>query len=96
MKTHVRRAETIVAVCDEDLVGREFKGDNHKISVRESFYGSETRSEEEIKNALENATIGNLIGEESVELGVRAGYIDEENVGEVCGVPHAQVVVMQY
>ncbi|OUJ18180.1 hypothetical protein AMET1_1084 [Methanonatronarchaeum thermophilum] len=96
MKTHVRRAETIVAVCDEDLVGKELAEEGRKISIRESFYGSESRSKKDIKEALNNATIGNLIGRNSVDLGIEVGVIDEENVMDVCGVPHAQVVVMDY
>ncbi|WP_256451711.1 DUF424 domain-containing protein [Methanonatronarchaeum sp. AMET6-2] len=96
MKTHVKRSETVVAVCDEDLMGKELSEEGRKITIREGFYGTETHSEEEIKNALENATIGNLIGEKSVGLGIEAGYIDEDKVEDVCGVPHAQVIVINY
>jgi len=62
MKIYRVRGEVLVAVCDEDIVGKEFKEGDLKIEIKEDFYGKESYSEEEVKRALRQATIANISG----------------------------------
>jgi len=85
--------ETLVAVCDSELVGRTFcEGELH-LYVNEDFFKGQPASEHEVKMALEEATIANLVGERSVTCGIESGVVDEDCVIMIDGVPHAQMVL---
>ncbi|PTD93533.1 DUF424 domain-containing protein [archaeon SCG-AAA382B04] len=92
MKIHERRKEVLVAVCDEDLVGEVISDGEFSLTIRESFYGSESFCEERVLEALKGASICNLVGEQSVGVGIKEGFIRDDMVLEVDGVPHAQMV----
>lgn len=67
MKIYRVRGEVLVAVCDEDIVGKTFREKDLKIEVKEEFYGKESYDEEEVKRALRQATIANITGKNSCE-----------------------------
>ncbi len=84
----------MVAVCDEELIGEEFKEGDLKIEITENFYGKESYSEDEVRSALKKATIANITGERSVKLAISMGIIDERRVLKIGKCWHAQMVVM--
>ncbi|HDD04955.1 MAG TPA: DUF424 family protein [Candidatus Aenigmarchaeota archaeon] len=86
--------EVIVALCDPELVGRTLKEGEVEFFVNPRFYEGELVEEEEAKSWLERATIANFVGENSVELGIKAGLVDPENVKRIGKVAHAQTVLM--
>jgi hypothetical protein len=94
LKTYHVNREVMVAVCDAELLGLTFcEGDLH-LSVHESFFKGDRAGEEEVKAALLNATIANLVGKESVNCGIESGIIDKDQVITIDGVPHAQMVTL--
>ncbi|WP_290597627.1 MULTISPECIES: DUF424 domain-containing protein [unclassified Archaeoglobus] len=94
MKVYRVKGEVLVAVCDSDIVGRTFREGELKIEVKESFYGKEEYSEDEVKRELRRATIANITGKKAVELAIKIGIIDKDRVLEIGECPHAQMVVM--
>ncbi len=87
------RGETLVIVCDRELLGKTFRHRKMKLEVKESFYRGREASIEECMRALEDATIANLVGS-IVEHAIKAGLIDRRCVFRFQGVPHAQLVKM--
>ncbi len=85
------QGETLVVVCDEELLGKKFKNGEFRLDVKEYFYKGEKASVEDCLVALRNATIGNLVGS-IVGHAVKAGVIERENVLRFQKVPHAQLV----
>ncbi len=83
--------ETVVTVCDSDLFGKRLREGKFKLEVKESFYEGDEASFEECLEALDEATIGNLVGS-IVEKAIEAGYVNPDNVLEIEGVSHAQFV----
>lgn len=94
LKVYRVRGEVLVAVCDSDIVGRTFREGDLKIEVKESFYGERDVGEEEVRNALRMATIANITGRKAVELAIRMGIVDKENVLKIGECWHAQMVVL--
>ena len=86
----------VVAVCDEDLIGKRLKDDKYDITVSERFYKGDKISEEKLIIILKEAINVNLIGEKSIEAGIKAGVIKKENVVKIKGVPHAQAVTITF
>lgn len=82
--------ETVIAICDSELFGEEFREGGLKLKVERSFYEGEEVSAEEALEALKDATIANIVGS-FVERAVEAGYVKSENVLEIEGIPHAQM-----
>ncbi len=94
MKIYRVKGEVIVAVCDEEIVGKTFREKDLKIEVKEEFYGKESYDEEDVKRALRQATIANITGKNAVKLAISIGIIDENKVLKIGECWHAQMVVM--
>ncbi|MEI7826666.1 MAG: DUF424 family protein [Euryarchaeota archaeon] len=93
LKSYSVNKEILVAACDSELIGRTFcEGELHLI-VNEDFFKGQPAEEHEVKKALKEATIANLVGERSVACGIDSGIVDENCVIIINGVPHAQMVL---
>ncbi|MEX0920426.1 MAG: DUF424 family protein [Candidatus Pacearchaeota archaeon] len=93
----IKSYREIVAVCDNELLGKKFEEGKFQLDVKESFYkGNETSREETLKimktMAKEDATF-NIVGDESVNTALEAGIIDKESIGEIKGVQFALVLI---
>ncbi len=85
--------EVLVAVADEDCVGKKFTDERVSLDVSKDFYGTQHADYAEILSALQEATIANIVGKESVALAVENGFVNFEDVIFVEGVPHAQMII---
>jgi hypothetical protein len=94
LKRHSCGHELLVAACDEGLLGKTFEEGELRLEVSESFYGGEKVDARMLVEVLYLATIGNLVGKETVGAAAEAGLVDPECVIRVKGVPHAQIVRM--
>ena len=84
---------TIVALCDTDLIGKTFSEGIKQIEVRPNFFRGEEKNREEVLDILndmkkEDATF-NIVGKESVELGLETGVIKKEGIMMIDDVPVA-------
>jgi hypothetical protein len=85
----------LVSVCDEECLGETYEDGDISLAVTEEFYAGEeaiNADPETVIDALQGATVGNLVGAESVSVAVDAGLIDEERVLDVDGTAHAQLL----
>ncbi len=88
---------TVVAICDDDLIGKKFKEGERLLDVRESFYKGEhvdhDKAVEVMKaQSYDDATF-NIVGKESVAAAQEAGIITKEGVGTVENIPFALVLL---
>ena len=93
MKVYHRGRETLVAACDEDLLGQTFRERGLKIEVS-GFYAGDPVTEDQLLAHLRLATIGNFVGKETIDAATRGGFVSEDGVLWIDGVPHAQYCVM--
>jgi hypothetical protein len=94
LKKYTVRGDSIIAVCDEELIGKEFHEKGITLDISDIFYKGELVSKTGVIEALSHATIANLVGKRSVECAIKNGFIYRENVMKIGGVPHAQMVRM--
>ncbi len=94
MKTHEQGAETLIAVCDCDVLGRKFSEGQLRIYVSPDFFGGEKASCTEVKAALAGATMANFVGCRTVEHAISLGYVEKDNVLSIDGILYAQMVRM--
>lgn len=86
--------EVVVVVCDRGLLGKEYKQGELRLKVDKSFYNGRNASVEECLEALQQATIANLVGS-IVKHAIERGIIAKENVLNIGGVLHAQLVKLR-
>ncbi len=91
VKIYRVQGEVLLAACDEELLGKTFREGELKLEVKERFYKGELMEENALENLLEEATIANLTGERCVSKAIELGYVDENRVLYIEGVPHAQM-----
>jgi len=94
LKIHESGTETLIAVCDKEILGKKFKEGPLQVEILPEFYGNEAASLDEVEAALNSATIANFAGCRAVEHAIRLGYVERENVLSIDGVLCAQMVRM--
>jgi len=82
---------TVLAVCDRELLGREFREDPVVLRVSATYYGGDVCDEKTLVHLLRDADIISLVGEESISVAVREGLADWRYVKRVQGVPHLNI-----
>ncbi|MHC1625170.1 MAG: DUF424 domain-containing protein [Methermicoccaceae archaeon] len=92
LKTYNWDKITVVAVCDEDIVGKVFREGKLRLYVDERFYKGHTVGREQMLHSIASADISNITGKKSVTYAIEAGEVDKENVLYIEGVPHAQII----
>ena len=94
IKVYKSGNDLLIGACDEELLGKKFEDGKFQIDVNKDFYGGERISPEALKKYLEDATIANLVGEETIKCAIEAGLVDPGCIIKIKGVPHAQMVKM--
>ena len=64
------------------------------IDLSSNFYDGKEMTEKEIIPLLKEAGIINLVGENSIKMGIKAKVIDKNSILKINGIPHAQAFVM--
>jgi len=94
VKSTHRGRETLVAVCDAELLGKTLEGGRVPFKVSEGFYRGVPAELDEALEAMRRATICNLVGKRIVEAAMKKGMVHEAAVIYLGDIPHAQIVVM--
>lgn len=83
----------IVAVCDDNLVGKRFEEKGLCLDLNSEFYKGEKKTEEEAAKAISSAYIVNFVGKKAVALGAKLGLISDGKIIMVKHIPHAQAIL---
>jgi len=94
IKIYKQGNDFMIGACDEKLIGKKFFDGKFQIDVSKEFYDGERITIEVLKKYLENATIANLVGEQTIQCAIKLGLVDPGCVLRVKGIPHAQMVRM--
>jgi len=94
IKIYKQGNDFMIGACDEKLIGKKFVDGKFQIDVSKEFYDGERITIEVLKKYLENATIANLVGEQTIQCAIKLGLVDPGCVLRVKGIPHAQMVRM--
>ncbi|HVA82663.1 MAG TPA: DUF424 family protein [Candidatus Aquilonibacter sp.] len=94
-KIHKTDKGDMIAMCDEDLLGKEFSEGKIVLDLKtySDFYKGELMSKKQILSALDVAAIysANVVGKESVEVVEEKGIVEEGTVKMVEDVPFVQI-----
>lgn len=90
-KIHEFESKTILAVCDKNLVGKEFEDGKIFFKASEKFFGHEQISEKELVELAKEADSINAFGNECTLILEKEGLISENSVILIAGIKHAQI-----
>ena len=90
-KIHRSGDKNIIAICDEDLIGKEFSQGKLVLNVTERFYKGDSLSEEEAYELMKDSLNLNIVGKKAIKLALKHKLITKESIIKIQGVPHAQV-----
>ncbi len=89
LKKHTQGKNVVIAAADEEIIGKEFRENNRKLSVSNAFYRGELVEIEPAIEILRTARNLNIVGQNIVRAAIKAQIIHELAVLTIQGVPHA-------
>ena len=92
VKTVTQGRDRLVAVCDEEILGKILEGGKVPFKVSEGFYKGTLGEVDEAIAAMKQATICNLVGKKIVEAAIDCNMVHERAVIYFGDIPHAQIV----
>ncbi len=93
-KMHIVNEKKLVAVCDDELLGKKFEENELQIDLTGNFYTGEKIEEDKLEEMLKNAYVADFVGEKSVKFGIKKKLISEGSIVKIKGIPHAQVFTL--
>ena len=84
--------ETLVAVCDAEILGKTLEGGRVPFTVSERFYKGIPCDLLDAIEAMSKATICNIVGKKIVKTAIKEKLVQEMAVIYFGDVPHAQIV----
>jgi hypothetical protein len=86
---HKRGEKMILAVCDEDILGKCFEQDHIVLDLTGTFYKGVPLPLAQIGELMRNAQVINVVGSKSVAFGLQENIITKNNVKSIQDVPYA-------
>lgn len=90
IKIYKQKGEVLLAACDQELLGKEFKENDLILRITEDFYCEKVVEEEEFLEHLDKCTTANLVGEKTIRA-YRSTSSESTKAKKIAGVPHLQV-----
>ena len=84
--------DTVVAVCDADLLGQTIEGGPCPFTVSERFYGGDLSTISEALQAIGKASIVNMVGIKIVAAAIEDRRVHPNAVIYFGEIPHAQII----
>ena len=93
LKIHNNPSGKIVAVCDEDLIGKvlENKDIYMDLDKYRGFYIGSLADQKKVMEALKGFESANIVGTESVSIALSMGIITKKDVMYIKKTPYIQI-----
>ena len=78
---------TMLNICDVDLVGKKISEKNLQVDISKNYYGKEIVEKDEAENLLKNSSVINMVGKEIISLSVSLGIGSEKGIKKISDVP---------
>ena len=90
---------TILAMCDEELIGRTLKGEGTELDLDKysGFYKGELVDEAKAREMIdEDLYSANVVGERSMLIVVDKGLVKKDEIKAISNVPFVQIFKVSY
>lgn len=92
-----KASRIVVALCDEELIGKKFLDEKRQLDLTGSFFRGEKKDVKEIEELLvfykkEDACF-NIVGKKSCDVAIKVGLVKKEDLAFIEGVPFVLVLM---
>ncbi|NDB32447.1 MAG: DUF424 family protein [Nitrososphaeria archaeon] len=94
VKTSNYQSNNMLNMCDEDLLGKTLKNGNAQINISQSYYGQRLVDSAEAQMLLQNCSVLNLVGKNTIQMSVDLKIGSQQGVKTIDGVPFLIVFKM--
>jgi len=95
VKIHNYEKGKIVALCDENILGKKFSENGLVLDLSSNFYKGEIMEDNKILELLKDVYITNASGDESVRLLLKNKFVEKENIIKIKGIPHSECILIK-
>ncbi|WP_299290202.1 DUF424 domain-containing protein [Nitrosopumilus sp.] len=81
-------------ICDAELLGKKITEGELNMHISEGYYGEKFVDREEAKTLLQNSSIINMVGKDTVSLSLELGIGSENGVKTISDIPFLIVFKM--
>ncbi len=78
---------SVLNICDVELLGKQISQDELNMKISESYYGEKLVDKEEAKSLLQNSSIINMVGKNTVSLCIELGIGSESGIKTISDIP---------
>ncbi len=78
---------SMLNICDAELLGKKIIQDGLNVHISESYYGEKLVKKEEAKSLLKNSSIINMVGKNTVSLSIELGIGSESGIKTISDIP---------
>ncbi len=93
LKIHSNPSQKVIAICDEDCLGKTLKNEKMKYSINETFFKDKLISLEDAIRILRNSNNFNVVGKSIVNALINENIIINEGMTIIDNVPVAIKVI---
>ena len=81
-------------ICDSDLIGKTVIGNDLTMDITKNYYGEKIVTKDEAKTLLQNSSIINMVGKETISLSLELGIGSKDGVKIISNIPFLIVFKM--
>ena len=85
--------KSIVAVCDQELLGKKFEENDLQLDLTGNFYKGTNLNEIEAKKIIMRVYIINVVGKKSIEFCIREKIIKKGDENKISNIPYVQAII---
>jgi len=78
---------SMLNICDVELLGKNLSQDELKMNISESYYGEKLVDRDQAKSLLQNSSIINMVGKNTVSLSIELGIGSENAIKTISDIP---------
>jgi len=94
IRTTEYQKNTMLNICDADLLGKKIIQGELTMNISEIYYGERFVERDEAEDLLKNSSIINMVGKETILLSINLGIGSENGVKVISGIPFLIVFKM--
>ena len=87
VRTSKYEKNTMVNMCDAELIGTDVIDGKLKIHISENYYGKKLVDKDEALSLLKSTSIMNLVGKETISLAIDLGIGSESGIKTISDIP---------
>ena len=93
VKGHMIGTRLVLAVCDEDVLGKVYEEKGAMLDMTSSFYKGHAKTKEELLAILKKVYTVNIVGKDSVAFFKGLLLVNKDDIRMIKGVPYTSIIL---